>query len=1370
MNRLHQRLARKRLLSSNGLLSPRSPTGGRRASVALARCALLATAGVCAVSSCEQLAPSGASDVSDLADRHPEVAAMVEEAGTAPPERVEDGFRLRSAAPAAGEQLPERWKTVAASVEVEVDSTGDLLVRSPHAVVRAKHVAGGPSRHVTRDGSAVVIHDAAGLRSVLLARSTGVEELLVQDADEATGYDLELPRGWSLVTPAGHRGLVEIHDAHARPRLRVAAPFAWDADGKKWPVTVRAAARKIRFEVPTSARRGSVVVDPEWQATAAPFSVRARAAVANLPDGRVLSVGGELSATGDALCTTDIYDPFVGAWEAGPPIPAGEGLPADACTTVSDAVTVPLPDGTILVVGGATRADPDGTPHLVGADQPGAISSAWKYVPATRTFEPTGPMNHPRVHHTATLLPSGKVLVAGGSDRQKPSREAATGCPKVGDTSCEHCVGMASAELYDPNSGTFTDVPMPLARSCHSAHLLADGSVLLVGGAGSEKIDKSSQLWGTPLTALSLYKDGQFTELATSLNTGRLGHFSVFNPARNEILVSLGRNESHILNGNFNPNTGEPVYALSEIIDLDLALGPSPPPKATALACDPDAGEGEGGAGGGGSGDPPCPEGRAYGAATLTHDGQALMVGGVEVGEVASRHVDTVDFSDASFQAGTLPTAALRPVLVSLATGSTLLLGQTVPPRLYDADRWEFSDESPGLMATTRSWHTLTPLPDGDLLIAGGQYDDTIDLVQLDTAELFDPKTMTSTLLESKLSVPRSALTATYLPPAGDRGAKVLLTGGVADTGNDDEKASFFASDAADLYDPVTKSFEKVGSMKHERSYHAAALLPDGRVLVVGGMGDQFAPQASAEIYDPVSREFREVASEVLGRLYLSATVLPTSGKVLLTGGYALIETPAPAVPFTIAEIFDPATETFRRVPDMVVPRGDHIAQALPNGTVLLAGGSIFSTSAELFDPETETFRLATGAMNDIRIFARAIALPSGKVLITGGALKHGFGKPLADGEIYDPLTETFTAIGAGADNPPRSDHRMALLPDGSVALVGGSTNEYDSLMTDRVDVLRIAGEPAGPLPSLDSAPSTAAPSHAQSIAGAGFTSFWETSTGQNPAAANFPTAVWISISGLPKVGNIGSWSSDAATWTPRSSPFHGLGRLFAVRNGQPSTSSVPVELLPAENGVPCDADTACASGFCSDGVCCNERCHVAGDPPESVCRSCSIARGAAQDGVCSNVAENTDPHLDCEESIQCAPDSATCDGAGQCKPCRCSSKIDCAVGYTCTPEGTCERPPAIVPEEGCRFAPRGDAGRSAPLWVVGLLVGLLRNPWGRRRGRTERDHRSVHGAKGAYFPRLPRHPVTAERAAYCVSSNRLRVAGCVEENPQESA
>jgi hypothetical protein len=135
-----------------------------------------------------------------------------------------------------------------------------------------------------------------------------------------------------------------------------------------------------------------------------------------------------------------------------------------------------LSDGRVLAAAGA-GIRPGDFPYQ-------GLTSSELYSPVTGTWTVTGSLNVARLVHTATLLPSGKVLVAGGW----PNPQTHSGL-------------LSSAELYDPATGIWTRINnMNVARGAHTATLLLNGKVLVVGARGgnastSELYDPTTGIW-----------------------------------------------------------------------------------------------------------------------------------------------------------------------------------------------------------------------------------------------------------------------------------------------------------------------------------------------------------------------------------------------------------------------------------------------------------------------------------------------------------------------------------------------------------------------------------------------------------------------------------------------------------------------------------------------------------------------------------------------------------------------------------------------------------------------------------------------------------------------------------------------------------
>ena len=180
-------------------------------------------------------------------------------------------------------------------------------------------------------------------------------------------------------------------------------------------------------------------------------------------------------------------------------------------------------------------------------------------------------------------------------------------------------------------------------------------------------------------------------------------------------------------------------------------------------------------------------------------------------------------------------------------------------------------------MASARYYHTATPLPNGKVLITGGHNGMTV----VATAEIFDPAgnagagTFSAT---ASMASARYGHTATLLP-----NGKVLISGGWD---------AAVPVGTAEIFDPAGNAgagtFTATASMASTRYYHTATLLANGKVLITGGWDGATPVVATAEIFDPAGNAgagtFTATASMSSARYVHTATLLP-NGKVLITGG-----------------------------------------------------------------------------------------------------------------------------------------------------------------------------------------------------------------------------------------------------------------------------------------------------------------------------------------------------------------------------------------------------------------------------------------------------------------------------------------------------
>ena len=299
------------------------------------------------------------------------------------------------------------------------------------------------------------------------------------------------------------------------------APFTFSVTGALPPGLALLTATGLLAGTPTSANSYPITVhaiDAAGQDTAQAFTIgvyqhgfaptgsmqamRTLHTATLLANGQMLVTGGQSDYSGfNWLNSSELFTPASGSF-------ATTGLLQVArtqhtATLLCDLAALPCINPKVLVVGGNSAAGP--------------VGSAEVYDPTAASFTLTGSLATARYSHTATLLLSGKVLIAGGTD--------AGSSP------------LASAELFDPATGTFSAsaTPMANARSSHTATLLADGRVLIAGGYGAGGALNSAELFD-PAT-------NTFSMIQSQMTVAHLGHTATLLPS-GKVLIAGGANSS----------------------------------------------------------------------------------------------------------------------------------------------------------------------------------------------------------------------------------------------------------------------------------------------------------------------------------------------------------------------------------------------------------------------------------------------------------------------------------------------------------------------------------------------------------------------------------------------------------------------------------------------------------------------------------------------------------------------------------------------------------------------------------------------------------------------------------------------------------
>lgn len=282
--------------------------------------------------------------------------------------------------------------------------------------------------------------------------------------------------------------------------------------------------------------------------------------------------------------------------------------------------------------------------------------------------------------------------------------------------------------------------------------------------------------------------------------------------------------------------------------------------------------------------------------------------------------------------------------------------------------------------------------------------------------------------------LPRSKHTATLLPDG-----TVLVAGGLTGSLGD-----IVTTASAEIYHPDAGTWSLTNSMSTPRSRFTATLLSNGKVLVAGGSNTGFAT-ASSELYDFQTGLWIPTGDMHIPRLYHTATLL-SDGQVLVTGGQSAGDGNDNFVEKT-AEIYDPNTGTWTVVDQLSKARYGHTATLLPDGTVLIVGGAgprgdlVYTVRAEVFDLHSGLWK-NVDSITTPRGFHTAVLLNSGNVLVAGGlTLPANRPNRTITAELFQTSSSKWTSIGSMSVPRSAAAYGGTLLSDGRFFIAGGRTD-----------------------------------------------------------------------------------------------------------------------------------------------------------------------------------------------------------------------------------------------------------------------------------------------------------------------------------------
>jgi hypothetical protein len=413
---------------------------------------------------------------------------------------------------------------------------------------------------------------------------------------------------------------------------------------------------------------------------------------------------------------------------------------------------------------------------------------------------------------------------------------------------------------------------------------------------------------------------------------------------------------------------------------------------------------------------------------------------------------------------GSMNQARQNPRFTTLADGRVLVVGgwtnlvtlpnppyvtgstHTVTTELFDpvSETWSFA--GPMGYNSLNGSSLLNRLHSGKLLICGGQtYIPNGD--GMVNAEVFDPATGLWTAV-SPMRERRNG-PKTFMLNNG----KVLVTGGqqkrLVTNPDGSTTLRIFSLNSAEIYDPTTDTWTLTGPMTYGRASHLIFGLPDGRVLVTGGVGavgENWVRQvlSTTEIYNPATGTWTSGPDLLPGRTGSGASILGLSdGRLMIIGGFG-----NGGVTLNDVQIYDPQPGAWSISGSLNQPRSNFTRNLMPDGKVLVWGGGDglrALNSTEIWDPVSGTWSF-TGNLNQASIIPVRAQLADGRVLSCCGT---DGSQVLATTEIYGSAV-TLVAIDI---KPESSDNTINLGSNGKVPVAILSNPTFDAQRVDPATV-----------------------------------------------------------------------------------------------------------------------------------------------------------------------------------------------------------------------------------------------------------------------------------------------------------------------------